>query len=78
MSATSSISPYHLLGNAVVLQAVRDYRKANKRYKHSTKNSDALSTKRQCLSFFRSEWFKVLTDIDGEMLIRKLDQEVSA
>jgi hypothetical protein len=78
MSATSNISPYHLLGNAVVLQAVRDYRKANKKCKHSTKNIDALSTKKQCLNFFRSEWFTVLTDIDGEMLIRRLDQEVSA
>lgn len=76
MSETSSISPYHLLGNAVVLQAVRDYRKANKRCRSAKPSSDALSTKRQCQSFFRSDWFNVLTDIDGEMLIRKLDEEV--
>ena len=65
------------LANAIILDAVREYRKACKKYRKSTKSSDALAAKRQCLKFFRSDWFKVLTDIDGEMLISKLDQEVS-
>ena len=28
-----------------------------------------------CEAFFRSDWFKALTELDGEMLIRKLREE---
>ena len=60
--------PYHLLAGAVVLQAVKDYRKA---LKH-----DDETVKCECRRFFRSEWFKVLTTIDGERLISELESEV--
>lgn len=32
--------------------------------------------KEECLRFFRSGWFKALTEIDPEYLIKKLDEEV--
>ena len=64
------------LANAIILLAVKDYRKACKQLKRATKNTNALSTKRQCLKFFRSEWLGALTSIDGEQLITRLNTEV--
>lgn len=59
---------YEKLANAIILQAVKDYRKA---LKH-----DERGRKREIERFFRSEYFTVLTNISGEMLIRKLRAEV--
>lgn len=59
---------YKELANAIILQAVKDYRKA---LKH-----DERGCKREIERFFRSEYFTVLTNISGEMLIRKLRAEV--
>ncbi len=66
------------LANAIILAAVRDYRKAVKQLRKRKKNDNALATKRQCMKFFRSDWFRVLTSIDGEQLLKKLDAEVRA
>lgn len=59
---------YKELANAIILQAVKDYRKA---LKH-----DERGRKREIERFFKSEYFTVLTNISGEMLIRKLRAEV--
>lgn len=55
------------LKNAIILQAVSDYREA-------VAMGDA-RMKRECESFFRSRWYSELTDIDGEYLLRKLRSE---
>ena len=67
---------YEKLANAIVLQAVRDYRTALKRVARHPKDRDGLAVKNQCVRFFRSGWFGVLTGIDPEMLMRKLQMEV--
>ena len=59
---------YEKLAEAIILQAVKDYRKA---LKH-----DERGRKREIERFFISEYFTVLTNISGEMLIRKLRAEV--
>lgn len=59
---------YEKLAEAIILQAVKDYRKS---LKH-----DERGRKREIERFFRSEYFTVLTNISGEMLIRKLRAEV--
>lgn len=59
---------YKELANAIILQAVKDYRKA---LKH-----DERGRKREIERFFRSEYFTVLTNISGEMMIQKLGSEV--
>ena len=58
---------YENLANAIVLQAVKDYRNAK-----MCGNGSLIGSLRK---FFRSDWFKALTDIDGEWLIRQLDKE---
>ena len=69
--------PYESLANAIVLQAVADYRAALKKIKRNPKNKEAISEALQIEKFFRSQWYQVLTSVDGEYLIRKLQKEAS-
>jgi len=78
MQGSNTEDPYTGLANAIILQAVKDYRDANKRLSRGRANKDAEIKKQEILNFFRSDWFGVLTEIDPEMLIRKLDEEVGA
>ena len=63
------------LANAIILQAVEDYRKARKRVRTRPDQKIAQATIREVESFFRSRWFAQLTDIDSEMLIKRLKEE---
>lgn len=53
-----------LLANAIILQAVKDYR-------HTYSPQCRAEIKR----FFRSEWFRALTRLDREKIIAKLENE---
>ena len=68
--------PYENLANAVILQAVRDYRTALKALRMNPRNKSAQTDKESIERFFRSQWYQALTTVDGEMLIRKLNEEV--
>ncbi|MFA6729866.1 MAG: hypothetical protein WCR95_02585 [Eubacteriales bacterium] len=58
------MNPYEELANAIVLQAVKDYRL------HEDKRELANIER-----FFCSAWFSTLTSINPEMLIYKLRKE---
>lgn len=68
--------PYERLANAIVLQAVSDYRVALKKIKAHPKNREAISEALEIEKFFRSGWYSILTDADGEYLIRRLQDEI--
>ena len=70
MSA-GNLSPYEALGNAVVLQAVKDYRDAVHKLSRGKKNS----TKQECERFFKSPYFNVFTQLDGKALLSQLEKE---
>lgn len=71
-------TPYENLSNAIILRAVEDYRKVLRiLYKHPY-HRDALREKNSLLRFFRSDWFRVLTNLEPEMLIKRLNAEVVA
>ena len=55
---------YEKLAQAIIIQAVRDY-------------INCCSYQMRCSieRFFRSDWFMVLTNLDGEKLIKKLQEE---
>lgn len=72
------MDPYEKLANAVILQAVKDYRYALKRVKMNPRNKAAMSDAMECERFFRSGWFSTLTTVDGEFLINKLREEVKS
>ena len=59
-----TIDPYQELANAIILQAVHEYR--------DTMNQKTLS---EIEEFFLSDWFEILTNIDGRDLLMKLRRE---
>jgi len=67
---------YEKLANAIIVQAVKDYRYALKRLAKYPRNDSALYTKREVERFLRSNWYSLLTSVEPEMLIRKLNEEV--
>jgi len=68
--------PYERLANAIILQAVTDYRVALKKIKANPRNKEAINEALQIEEFFRSGWYSVLTSVDGEYLIKRLQEEV--
>jgi len=64
ISEVQIMNPYEELANAIVLQAVKDYRLHDD-------EKELASIER----FFRSGWFGVLTNVNPEMLITKLRKE---
>ena len=68
--------PYENLANAVIAQAAEDYRAALKKIKAHPKNKDAIDEALRIERFFRSGWYQRLTNVDGEFLIRKLQEDI--
>jgi len=68
--------PFENLASAIILQAVKDYRGALKKHGKRPQYQPAIETIAEVERFFRSEWYRELTSVDGEMLIRKLKSEV--
>lgn len=62
------VDPYENLANAVVLQAVKDYRRA-------LRCAGRTPLRSELERFFRSGWYRQLTELDGEYLMRKLQEE---
>lgn len=70
-------NPHERLANAIVLQAVADYRTALRKIRKNPKKREALDAALQIEKFFRSQWYQTLTSVDGEYLIVQLRKEVS-
>lgn len=66
---------YENLANAIILLAVKDYRRALKLLSKNPHSQSATTAVNEAERFFRSDWYETLTSIDGEMLIRKLREE---
>lgn len=58
------MTPQERLANAVIMQAVRDYRKTN-----NPRAIHGLET------FFTGDWFPCLTSLDGRALLDRLREE---
>ena len=68
---------YERLANGIILQAVDDYRKTRKELKLNIHNHEAMIILKDCERFFRSEWFGVLTALDGKDLLSKFETEIN-
>lgn len=66
---------YDALAQAIILQAVADYRTALKMQKRHPDSRAALSEIREIEKFFHSSWFEVLTDVNPDYLLRRLKKE---
>ena len=69
------LDPYQELANAIVIMAAKDYRHALRIQRRNPGSQAAKMKIDEIEHFFRSEWYQVLTNIDGEMLIKKLREE---
>ena len=67
---------YFELANAIVILAVKDYRKTLCALSHHHKRISVLNEHKRLEQFFRSDWFSLLTKVDPEYLIKKLKLEV--
>ena len=63
-----------MLRNAVVEQAVKDYRHEYKVLKRNPNNDHARHEMEQIEKFFLSDYFKVFTDLDGERLLSRVKE----
>ncbi len=69
--------PYEQLANAIILQAVKDYRDTLKKLKKRPRLGPARYMKAEVERFFRTDWYRELTSVNGNLLIEKLRSEVS-
>ena len=69
------IRPYEELAHGIIKQAALDYKNALRVLAQHPENGSARYTKRKIERFFRSKWFKCLTDIDGIWLIKTMKEE---
>ena len=72
------MEPYENLANAIILQAVKDYREVLARAASYSAKDCYRRSKDDLEGFFRSGWFGVLTNLDPELLIGRLKQEATA
>lgn len=66
---------YEALANAIVMSAVDDYRSGRKRLKKDLGDKGALPLMRSALRFLRSDWHRVMTRVEGEDIIKILQEE---
>ena len=76
------MDPYQALANAIVELAVKDYKKALKQHYRFPDNKEYVDEVASLERFFRSGWYGMLTNLDGELLMngvrRMVRQEVAA
>ena len=63
---------YEKLINAIILQAVREFRPAYRRLQDHPEDKKAMERVSEITDFFCSEYFMMLSDLDGPELLRKI------
>ena len=66
---------YEMLAAAVVERAVLDYKEAMENIRAKYNVLEAQNVIRNLDRFFRSEWFGILSDLDGEDLIELMRRQ---
>ena len=69
---------YEELAHAIILLAVKDYRKVLKILAVHPNHESGVKVKRSCERFFHSRWFGILTEADPDYILEGLKKEVSA
>ncbi len=64
------------LANAIILQAVKDFKPAYWRLRRYPNDKLAQDTVREITQFFCSDYFCVLTDLDGPALLQRIIKEI--
>ena len=69
------IGPQEVLSNAIIVQAVKDYREARRRLRRRPDDKEAKASERELTRFFCSDYFSVLTRLDGPSMLQRLKEE---
>ena len=67
--AEEEMDPWQSLANAIVASASKYYMTALRRLRRNPKSKTALSDIADLEEFFRSDWCRILTEVDGELLM---------
>ncbi|OPZ73520.1 MAG: hypothetical protein BWY83_00056 [bacterium ADurb.Bin478] len=67
---------YQALANAVIVQAVKDFKPAYRRLKRHPNDKLAQDTVREITKFFCSDYFCALSDLDGPALLNRIIREM--
>lgn len=70
------MEPYESLANGIIEQAVKDYREALQRLDHHPEKNDYKAEVNSIEHFFCSDWYQMLTDLDGNLLMRKVREKL--
>ena len=74
----ASLDSLYILANAIIVQAAKDYRQALRKQKKDPDSVSVMLCIEDIEQFFRSDWYRILTKVDGEMLIREIRKEIAA
>ena len=72
----SDIKHYESLANAIIVQAVLDYRAVYRVLQKNPHDRTCQAQAKQLKNFFHSRWFRTLTSVDAEYLIRQVEKEI--
>ncbi len=67
---------YENLANAIVIQAVKDYKQILKMCIQYPDDAEWQREKEELEQFFVSHWYSKLTEVDGEWLMRKIKEDI--
>lgn len=70
------IDGYEALANAIIFQAVKDYRAWYRAYIRHPNNGAAINNIEELRRFFLGGWFQGLTDLDGKAILDHIEKEV--
>ena len=68
---------YEALANAIIIQAVKDFRAAYKRHLICPEDAKVNRDIREITRFFCSQYFEALSDLDGPALLHQLMRETN-
>ena len=69
---------YANLAMAICMQGVRDWKRATDRARKHPENQSARAMVEETEAFFRSEWFHMLSGVDGEELLQEMIRQPEA
>jgi len=77
MKTVSNTKCIENLANAIIRQAIHDYRRAAKMLRKHPNNADAQKTQKEVADFLRSPWCEILTRLNGEWILEQLKKEAA-
>ena len=71
------MTSYERLAHEIILLAVKDYKAILTRLAKKANDRNLIIKKDEVEIFFRSEWFGVLSGLDGEEIMKRIYGEIS-